>query len=561
MKNLFLTGCSLLLLLLPLNLVQAQPKVLSVAQWQKDVTVLGEQLPKMHRDPFNKVSQQAFDSAVAVLHDQVPRLKDYEIIVGLTRLVAMIGDGHTRLTLPQDPAIAYSRAHSTTPPPSDSSLFLNHLPVKLAWFDDGLFIRETTPYLMHLVGAQVLQIGNTPVEAALEKVRPVVHYDNEMGFKLLAPTFLVVPEFLAALGMAVDAAQVVYKVKTREGAVEDIELSPIPLFRKQYFVDAVGALGIAPPLSQQNRKEKYWLHVLEEEQTLYVQVNELYNKDEEPLAAFVAKIERILAGVPVKKLVLDLRYNPGGSNSYNRPLVLALARSAQINHFGSLYTLIGRETFSAAQMLANDLEYYTNTLFVGEPSGSSPSAYGDSRKMQLPNSNLTIRVSTIYWRDWNGDEKRPWTTPDIPAGYTSANYLSGKDPALETVLRMPPASDLATLVQQVYQQAGFQSALWVYARQALDSRSDPQKVVAVEKDFGEYLLQNKKAEEATTWYGFVSGQHQEEVWPMIGLAQAHLLSQDAQKAEAILEKAIQLQPTNRQAKELLAAVKKRRFRG
>ncbi|GGG11383.1 hypothetical protein GCM10011323_14900 [Pontibacter amylolyticus] len=548
-------------MLLAHSLVQAQPKVLSVAQWQQDVKALAEQMPKMHRSSYNKVSQQEFDSAVAVLHAQVPKLQDHEIMVSLTRLVAVIGDGHTRLTLPQDMAVAYSRAHSSTPPPADSSLFLNHLPVKLALFDDGLFIRETTPELMHLVGAEVLQIGNITVKEVLEKVRPVVHYDNEMGFKQLAPTFLVVPEFLAALGIADDSEEVVFKVKTRDGATTDIVLSSIPQFKQVYFVGASEALGIAAPLSQWNRKEKFWLHMLEKEKTLYVQLNESNDKEEESLAAFVAQIERIVTGFPVEKLVLDLRYNPGGNNHLNRSLVLALARSEQVNRFGKLYTLIGRETFSAAQMLANDLEYYTNTLFVGEPSGSSPSAYGDSRKMQLPNSKLTIRVSTIYWRDWDGDEKRPWTAPDIPVGYTSRDYLAGRDPALEAVLQMPQNNTIANVMQQVYENAGFRSATWVYFRAVQDARADSEAVNQAEKSFGEYLLQANKSPDAIAWYSHISSRYKEEAWPLVGLAKAHLLSEERQKAVAMLEKAIQLQPADKQAKELLSAIKKMPSKG
>ena len=555
MKNRFLTACGFLLLLAH-NVVQAQPKVLSVAQWQQDVRALAEQVPQMHRSPYNKVSQEELDSAVAVLHAQVPKLKDYEIVVGLTRLVAMIGDGHTRLTLPQDMAVAYSRAHTATPPPSDSSLFLNHLPVKLALFDDGLFIRETTPDLMHLVGAEVVQIGKSTVNEALEKVRPVVHYDNEMGFKQLAPTFMVVPEFLAALGIAASPEEVMFKLKTRDGQTATITLSPIPQFRQVYFVGASETSGIAAPMSQWNRKEKFWFYMLEKEKTLYVQLNECNDKDDESLAAFVAKIERIVTGFPVEKLVLDLRYNPGGNNHLNRSLVLALARSEQINQFGKLYTLIGRETFSAAQMLANDLEYYTNTLFVGEPSGSSPSAYGDSRKMQLPNSKLTIRVSTIYWRDWDGNEKRPWTVPDIPVGYTSKDYLQGRDPALETVLAMPTTGNVASTMQQVYELAGFRSATWVHFRAVQDARANSKEINQAEEAFGEYLLQTKKSPEAIAWYSHVSNRHKEEAWPLVGLAKAHLLGDEPQKAVATLEKAIQLQPGNTKAKELLATIKK-----
>jgi hypothetical protein len=560
MKNIILLGwCSLLFFCC--QLLQAQPKVLSAAQWQQDVQSLAEQLPKLHRQAFHKVSQQAFDSAVAELHAQVPQLSDHEVIVGMTRLVAMIGDGHTRLTLPQDGAIAYSTAHTGTPPPADSSLYFNHLPVKLTLFDDGLFIKETTPELTHLIGAQVMQIGTMTAEAALEKVRLVAHYDNEMGFKLLGPTFLVVPEFLAALGITADAALVPLKLKTRAGTAEDVELAPVSLFRQVYFLDAHQALGIAPPLSEWNKKDNYWMQVLEEEKTLYIQVNEINNKYEESLAAFFTRVERIVEGLQLQKLVLDLRYNAGGNGYLNRSLVLALSRSERINQFGRLYTLIGRETFSAAQMLANDLEYYTNTLFVGEPSGSSPSAYGDSRKMQLPNSNITIRASTVYWRDWNVNEKRPWTAPDMPVSYTSADYLAGKDPALEAVLRRTPDAGITQLLQEVHQQAGFGPATWMYSRLLQDTRTSRDDVAKLERDFGDYLLQHKKGEESAVWYTYVSGLYKEEAWPLIGLAQAHLLKQDSQKATAALERAIQLEPANKRVKELLATVKKQGRKG
>ncbi|EJF11579.1 hypothetical protein [Pontibacter sp. BAB1700] len=112
--------------------------------------------------------------------------------------------------------------------------------------------------------------------------------------------------------------------------------------------------------------------------------------------------------------------------------------------------------------------------------------------MQLPNSKLTIRVSTIYWRDWDVDEKRPWTAPDIPVGYTSADYLQGRDPVLEAVLAMPTTGTVASTMQQVYERAGFRSATWVYFRAVQDARANSEEIIQAEEKFGEYLLQTKK---------------------------------------------------------------------
>jgi hypothetical protein len=93
-----------------------------------------------------------------------------------------------------------------------------------------------------------------------------------------------------------------------------------------------------------------------------------------------------------------MRLNRGGNNSLNRPLLLNIIKSAKIDQKGKLFAIVGRSTFSAAQNMVNDLERFTNTIFVGEPSGSKLNHYGDSRRITLPNSGMTVRVSTLCGR-------------------------------------------------------------------------------------------------------------------------------------------------------------------
>jgi hypothetical protein len=85
-------------------------------------------------------------------------------------------------------------------------------------------------------------------------------------------------------------------------------------------------------------------------------------------------------------------------------------------------------------MAAVMLERQTGTIFVGEPTGASPNHFGDSNLFTLPNSGATMMHSSIYWQLSDPDDDRPWIAPDIPVKLLSKDFISGRDPALETIL-------------------------------------------------------------------------------------------------------------------------------
>jgi hypothetical protein len=76
----------------------AQPQslipVLSKAQWHDDLRYFAVELPKKHKNAFHRIGRAQFGDAVARLDAGIDTLKDYEIVTGLQRLAAMIGDGH-----------------------------------------------------------------------------------------------------------------------------------------------------------------------------------------------------------------------------------------------------------------------------------------------------------------------------------------------------------------------------------------------------------------------------------------------------------------------------------
>ena len=82
---------------------------LTSEQWREDLHLLARQIPDAHRDMFHAVSRADFDSAVAEIDRRIPTLSDYEIVVELARLVAMLGEGHTRISLPNQPEAVWTQ--------------------------------------------------------------------------------------------------------------------------------------------------------------------------------------------------------------------------------------------------------------------------------------------------------------------------------------------------------------------------------------------------------------------------------------------------------------------
>ena len=487
-------------------------------QWREDLQFLARELPKRHRNAFHKISPATFDSEVAALDARIPSLTDHEIVVGLASIVALVGDGHTRLALPQDPDAGFDRAHTVTDPPKDSSLFMHHLPVKVALFDDGLFVRAATAEYRDLIGARVVRVGSLRADSAIEALRPVVNYDNEPGFDFIAPTLLPVPEVLHATRVS-DTPNEVTLVVEKNGQTKNVTLKPLALFGKPRFIEAREQLANVP-LWEKDTEKYYWLTNIPASRALYVQVNRIGSAREENINDFARRIRETFRKTGAQRVVVDLRHNPGGDGNMDRPLFTALVRDSAINSLGHLFVLIGRETFSAAQMLVNDFEHSSNALFVGEPTGGSPSSYGDSRKFKLPNSGLTVRASTIYWRDMDGNEKREATNPYIPVKLTAKDYFAGNDPVMNAVTSFDPSITPEKLVATVQEKAGWPEAMhicWAYAADPLVERPLRTRGMAA---CGTLLQQKGEAKVAVDWFRAMINYLPDEPAAYAGLAAA-----------------------------------------
>ncbi len=88
------------------------------ARWQEDVRYFKEQLVKRHKNVFHYVSQEEFEKDIERLYNDVPSLKDYQVVVRLMQIAAKVGDAHTRVHIPPT---------------------FRRYPVALNWFGDNLY--------------------------------------------------------------------------------------------------------------------------------------------------------------------------------------------------------------------------------------------------------------------------------------------------------------------------------------------------------------------------------------------------------------------------------------
>jgi len=389
--------------------------------WREDLHFLAKELPKTHQNLFHTMARERFEAAVAELDQRIPALARHQVIVGLARIVALIGDGHSRIDLCDGPNVGFRR-----------------YPLRLYLYSDGLFIQAAGAQHAQVVGARVVAIGDTQIGQAYARARDIIPRDNEVWVKHAAPGLLVIPEVLHGLDLIRDMEQATLTVEMPTGDRTTVELRPCPHDAPIEWLDAAAQADAPTPLWLRAPENNFWFTYLPDTQTLYVQYNSVRDKPEETIAEFFDKVFTFAGARQIDRFILDIRRNGGGNGYLNQPIIHGLIKRDQINQPGKLFTIIGRGTFSAAMMLADDLEKHTKTLFVGEPTGASPNMYGDAEKIVLANNGLEVWASGLHWVYSEPRDRRPWIAPNIPAELSSADYRARRDPALEAILRHAP---------------------------------------------------------------------------------------------------------------------------
>lgn len=498
---------------------------MTAEKWRADLKFMAAEIERVHKNAFHKVSRDEFYSAVNALDAKIPSLENHQVAVEIMRLVAMIGDGHTGVRW--------------------GSLAANGvLPVIFYPFEDGIYVRRIAPEHSSALGSKLIKIGDRPVQDAIQILTPYMWLDNEMGIKSALPWYLATPRILHAVGLSAskesakftvlkDGRETVIEPK-QTGSLGDLQNPPAA------WLDARKA-DVKVPLWLKEPRNNFWFEIVPETKTLYVQFNAVQNKPEETVEAFFNKVFDTAEKQPVERLVIDLRHNGGGNNYLNRPITIGAIRS-RLNVKGKFFVITSRETFSAAQNTVNDLEKYTNAIFVGEPTGASPNHYGDARPIILPNSQIRLQASELWWQDKDPRDTRKWTAPAVAADLTFEHYRDGRDPAMEAILAYKPAQSMREIIAEARAKNDVAGLISKYKLFKANPAHKYEDTMTPLNQVGHFLLGANQADSAMEIFKINAADNPDSAVVYQSLADGYAIKGDKTAALENYKKAVKINP-------------------
>ena len=386
--------------------------------WRLDLDHFVSEVRRLHAAPSGIGEGPELDVRVEALKARVGEMTNVQVAVELQKIVAWLGDGHTVLY----------------PFPTERVPF-EYLPLKLYFFADGLFVVESAEEAYSgLVGQRVVAIGGKSTATLVSDLAPYVSRDNDQGILWVGPRYLTVTAMLQAMGYADALDRARFTVVSARGNREEVEVRTGRRIGRPKLGPPAGTPAGSAPLWLRDVGNNYWHRRLPGLDALYVQLNQVRDKEEQSIADYARVLKSALTEGGATHLLLDLRHNNGGNNFLIWPLIRLLAYHEMSSEDHQVFVITGRNTFSACQNFINFIDRALDrAVFVGERSSSKPNFTGEDTDVELPWSGLRMSISSRYWQDSFPGDRRPYISMAMPVPLTSQDYFGNRDPVLESL--------------------------------------------------------------------------------------------------------------------------------
>jgi len=387
--------------------------------WQSDIDDLFNSLSRYHPDLYRNAKESDLQKARAVLVDSLGRWESERILVELSRLLAMVGDGSTAIEG------EWLDGH------------FRRLPVELRYFGSELRVVAAAPGYKEALEKTLTSIGGRPVEEAVDSIRPLISRDNYAGWLVSVPRWISYGEVLGALGFAQDRFSVDAVFTGDDGSETSIRLATVPPDSFDTSGWTSGCLQRKARILPTGETQAVVIDIAEGDRPAAVIRYFGPGDGNSDTGNIISEGLAELDGTGATRLIVDLR----GSESRSRALVDSFVEGAlswkNARPGRDMVVLVDRATCCAAVEIAARLGEEDGVTLAGELPRGAPNFSATFRTFRLPNSGIRVTCPTAFFKPVPRLADSPWLPLDIHVKETWKDHATGYDAPLDTALAAP----------------------------------------------------------------------------------------------------------------------------
>jgi hypothetical protein len=320
-------------------------------------------------------------------------------------------------------------------------------------FPEGACVTGVMKGAEALLGHCITRIDGVPIKDVVATLRAFYGgSDEHFGVTTVFLDFLHHPDFLFAAGISRNAEKATFTYRTRSGHVASQTIAAVPSETADSRANWEGLFpaDVPLPLYLRHPDEVFVREPLSETHGIYLQLKMNDDYRSQSIREFLdASLVEIAERKP-RFVVVDFRGNTGGDFTKTTSAMSQLPKVMPED--GRIYVIADGGTFSAAITNINVLKQVggSRTMIVGEPVGSGQRFWAEGGRLCLPNSKICLAYARGLHDYANGcdgeaacyESAMPAAIPlrvkslrpDIPVAFTFADYVAGRDAALDAIL-------------------------------------------------------------------------------------------------------------------------------
>ncbi len=429
----------------------------SKEQVLSDLKSLRSSLEEAHYDMYVYTPRKTIDSIYQELSSSVKEdsLSLLETTNLLQRLTSAVNNGHTEIFFPIQSYLTYAEGGGTI------------FPIEIAFENDRALIRKNWSDIPELEpGTEIISIDEMSISELLENIHPQVSAERNY-FKNAKIEFYSIPRMY----WQVFGEKENFSVEARiDGKIKKYQVNAVKVFE--------GYEGKRSEVLNASMQLKFVDGVA------YLNPGDLFG-DEDKYRKFIDSSFAAIQESKASNLIIDLRNNQGGNDSFGDYMVSYIADkpfqwssdftlktssflkdnirktrdttsafwSSALTHEdgeiypyefepfqpqpvekrfeGKVYVLVNRQSHSQSTVTASQIQDYGFGTIVGEETGEFPTLYASVFKFQLPETGIEVQVSKGYMVRVNGSREARGLVPDI---FIQDHLLDEQDEILEGLL-------------------------------------------------------------------------------------------------------------------------------